>query len=605
MSISNAVGNFENVSNRVEDHAFNHDDPIPHRNMDEGISSPTPKKYRYYVQIDDAIERIGTGTFQYQVLFAAGLCFMADAMEVLLLSFLSTVLKHEWDLSEHEVDSIVAVVFAGALLGTLILGQAADKFGRKPVFAVTSSIIAVSGVATAFCRNFEELIIARFFVGFGVGGLTVPFDTLSEFLPNAARGKSLLYIEFFWTMGTLIVPMLAYLTLDTAAEIGESHWQLFVILCSIPCFVSTILGMGLVPESPRWLLEKFSDHPEDEAGSEKALQILRSAALKNGISRDIIDKELFPAGTRLIRCWKDLGAIQRTQSPIFQKNNERELTKESSLCCSDQTTGDIVKLFSTPEQSRVTMFLWATWFGFGFLYYGVIIAVSIVFTTEEVNNNGDMMNDDVDGASSSLSYGFDFAAIFITASSEIFGLIAVLYTVDKFGRIPSQTVAYRVGGAATFVLGLFATVFYAEGGKFHRYLLIGLAFIARMAMMAASCTTWVATTEILSTDIRTTGHGTANAMARLGGFLSPYFVTESNSLSSIGGIMLAVSVITAECAQRLPETAGKSMGDISETEIIENSIFVGDNDTDNDTDSKAQSVGMGSTEHSTTYHELS
>jgi MFS family permease len=158
---------------------------------------PTPltsETHHHVVPIETAIDLVGTGAFQRQILLAAGLCFMADAMEVLLLSFLSTVLKHEWNLSEGEVDSIVAVVFAGALLGTLLLGRAGDVFGRKPVFAVTAFVIAIAGVVTAFCQNYEQLLLARFWVGFGVGGLIVPFDTLGEFLPSAARGKNLLYI---------------------------------------------------------------------------------------------------------------------------------------------------------------------------------------------------------------------------------------------------------------------------------------------------------------------------------------------------------------------------------------------------------------------------
>jgi hypothetical protein len=150
--------------------------------------------HHHIVPIETAIELIGTGAFQRQILLAAGLCFMADAMEVLLLSFLSTVLKHEWNLTEGEVDSIIAVVFAGALLGTLLLGRAGDVFGRKPVFAITAFVIAIAGVVTAFCQNYEQLLLARFWVGFGVGGLIVPFDTLGEFLPSAARGKNLLYI---------------------------------------------------------------------------------------------------------------------------------------------------------------------------------------------------------------------------------------------------------------------------------------------------------------------------------------------------------------------------------------------------------------------------
>ena len=176
------------------------------------------------LSIDEAIERVGNGPFQHRILVAAGLCFMADAMEVLLLSFLSTVLKHEWDLSESSVDSIVAVVFAGALLGTLVLGTAGDLCGRKPVFLVTAALIALAGIATAFCQTYFHLLVARFWVGFGVGGLTVPFDTLGEFLPTEARGKNLLYIECFWKVGTMSVQAQAYRTLGS--DRGEQHWKL-------------------------------------------------------------------------------------------------------------------------------------------------------------------------------------------------------------------------------------------------------------------------------------------------------------------------------------------------------------------------------------------
>lgn len=72
--------------------------------------------YRYYVTIDDAIERIGYGVFQYKLLVACGLCFMSDAIEVLLLSFLATCLQHEWNLTPWELQTLIAAVF-----GTLII----------------------------------------------------------------------------------------------------------------------------------------------------------------------------------------------------------------------------------------------------------------------------------------------------------------------------------------------------------------------------------------------------------------------------------------------------------------------------------------------------
>jgi len=468
-------------------------------------------------------------------------------------------------------------VFAGAVIGTLVLGTAGDVYGRKPLFIATASLIAVAGTATAVCRTYEEILLARFWVGFGIGGLTVPFDTLGEFLPGAARGKNLLYIEFFWTLGTLSVPVLAYLTLDTSADAVEaenSHWQFLVLFCSIPIFLSVALGMVWVPESPRWLVEQSHHHgggsssSGSDCGRMRALEILKFAARSNGISQTKIDRELFPPNTKLVLSMDEVkhhlfkARATKTESKTRTKEEDSITDDESSMSTSNSNSNNdsdpvgFRELFRTPDRTRLTIILWATWFGFQFLYYGVIIAVNLVFTKHD-------NADDADDDQITQAYGFDYTAILITASAEVFGLITVLGTIDSIGRIPSQTIAYRIGGLTTFLLGVLYTLFNDDddsNASFHRSALIGLAFVSRMAMMASSCTTWVSTSEVLSTEIRSTGHGAANAVGRLGGFVAPYVITEGNSMASIGVVVLLVALATAELAGRLPETAGKAMG---------------------------------------------
>ena len=75
-----------------------------------------------------------------------------------------------------------------------------------------------------------------------------------------------------------------------------------------------------------------------------------------------------------------------------------------------------------------------------------------------------------------------------------------------------------------------------------------------------SCVTWVSTAEVLATEIRTTGHSAANAVARTGGFFSPYLVGGKLPLPTVGIIMLVIHLFTAFCASRLPETRGKRLG---------------------------------------------
>jgi len=446
------------------------------------------------INVDEAIESIGFGKFQRRVLWAAGLCFTADATEVMLLSFLSLTLQSEWGLTARQTANMTACVFAGSLAGTLILGYLGDHLGRRPVFLLSSAIISLFGVFTAFATGYASLLSIRFMVGFGVGGLTVPFDIFAEFLPTSHRGKHLLVIEYFWTAGSLMTPLFAYLALDTS-------WRIFVILCAMPCILSGFLGVCLVPESPRWLISVGQD--------DQAMAVIRNAARVNGVDPDVV----FHSDVKL----KD------------------EHVEESGFC-------DLL----SRKWRKITILLWFTWVGYAIGYYGTILTVTRVFDA-----------DDVEGAETQGGTpDFDYQAIFISASAEILGLFVVIQTVDSFGRIPTQAMSYVGGGIFLFSLSMFAET--AD-----RHVLTGLAFCARAFEMAGSCVTWVSTAEILTTEIRTTGHSAANAMGRTGAFMTPYLVGTNNPIKFVGCVMLAIHLITAVSAYHLPESKGRDLGHTS------------------------------------------
>lgn len=437
------------------------------------------------VSIDEAVERIGYGHFQRRILISTGLCFAADAMQVVSLSFLTPVLKREWNLGTEEAASVTSVLFAGAMTGTLCLGPLADHIGRRPVFCMAALTISLSGFGVSMAPDFIELLFAMFFVGFGVGGLTVPFDILAEFLPSDRRGVNLLVIDYFWTVGCLYVVACAYFFLH--------QWRTFVILCTIPCLLSLLSGIVWVPESPRWLA---SQNRLDEA-----VVVLKAAAALNGTEEAIPDD------------------IALQPEP-------------------EEHHANISDLF-LPHRRRMILFLFGAWGAFAFGYYGTIMATTRVF--ESHSNKTD-------------EESFDYGAIFISNAAEIVGVTLVIATVDRFGRIPSQVVSYCLTGV---LLALLCAL--AEFGA-HRYILVTLGFGVRMFAMAATCVTWVSTAEVLTTDIRSTGHSVANALAKIGAFFCPYLVEGDTKLWKIGLSMFFVHTFTAFCISKLPETKGQDLG---------------------------------------------
>jgi MFS family permease len=457
---------------------------------------------REVMTVDEFIEEVlGAGPFQTRILVVAGLCFASDAIQVMLLSFLGIVLQEEWGLSPTSTAFLTSLLFVGALLGTLVLGPLADSVGRRTVFLVSTAAISVFGALMATAASYWALSTVIFLVGTGIGGLTIPFDVLAEVLPASHRGEHLLMIEYFWTLGVLYVVVLAYLFLDldgyaSTSEVNPQQppdrpWRMFTALCACPCAISLVAGYCVVPESPRWLATR--------GRMEEAMTVLEHAAESNRRPRELFDNV-------------------QIQSP-----GRVEQEKHTSF----------LQLLH-PRWRETTLRLWGAWAGFSFGYYGAML-----LTTKAFSEEGSTTAESPSGRS------IDYAGIFISSCAELVGTTLVIVTVDRFGRIPLQVICYTTAGIAVCLLAVAS----------HRPGILAAGFVARVFEMAATCTTWVSTAEIYPTDMRTTGHGYSNAMARIGAFASPY-VIQGASRNQIGASMLLVHLFTAACVSTLPETAG-------------------------------------------------
>ena len=58
------------------------------------------------------------------------------------------------------------VYFGGVMVGGLLFGYLADKFGRKPVMLTTLYIPIIIGAGIAFAPSYIIFVVLRFFQGF-------------------------------------------------------------------------------------------------------------------------------------------------------------------------------------------------------------------------------------------------------------------------------------------------------------------------------------------------------------------------------------------------------------------------------------------------------
>lgn len=74
---------------------------------------------------------LGFGNFQILVLAYAGVGWISEAMEMMLLSFVGPAVQSAWSLTPHEESLITSVVFVGMLIGAYSWGIVSDKHGRR------------------------------------------------------------------------------------------------------------------------------------------------------------------------------------------------------------------------------------------------------------------------------------------------------------------------------------------------------------------------------------------------------------------------------------------------------------------------------------------
>eukprot|EP01084_Bolivina_argentea_P110884 197940_1 len=197
--------------------------------------------------VDEAISLIGVGLFQYKILTVTGLIWAADAIEMMILTFLIPILADEWQLNNAEDGTIGAVVFVGLLIGQFFWSNISDRFGRRMPIIISNLGQIIFGMLSATSWNLYSMIIFRFITGFFIGASSCSYTLYAEYAPKADRGKLLLLNQVFWSFGALFNSLLAWLVLETL------NWRWYLILSSLPLCIILYLAIKL-PESAVYLV---------------------------------------------------------------------------------------------------------------------------------------------------------------------------------------------------------------------------------------------------------------------------------------------------------------------------------------------------------------
>ncbi len=182
----------------------------------------------------------------------AGFLFGFDTV---VISGAEQTIQSLWALGAGLHGIAMAAALYGTVLGSMLGGWPADRFGRKATLLTIGIFYLAGSVWSALAANVYSFIVARVISGLAIGVSTVATPLyISEIAPPKYRGCLAGMFQFNIVFGILV----AYLSNSLLAGTGANAWRWMLAVVAFPSLLYTLFCFG-IPESPRWLLGRKGD----------------------------------------------------------------------------------------------------------------------------------------------------------------------------------------------------------------------------------------------------------------------------------------------------------------------------------------------------------
>jgi sugar porter (SP) family MFS transporter len=192
------------------------------------------------------------GAYNYAIRIAiiAALGGFLFGFETAVISGAEKTIQKLWSLSSFWQGFTVASSLIGTVVGSLVAGSPAQKYGRKKILLVIAIMYLISAIGCASTSTWLLFVTFRFIGGIAVGSSSVVGPMyISEISPAAIRGRLAGLFQLNIVTGIFI----AFVTNYFFAGLGESSWRWMLGVMMIPAGLFVIL-VRTIPESPRWLV---------------------------------------------------------------------------------------------------------------------------------------------------------------------------------------------------------------------------------------------------------------------------------------------------------------------------------------------------------------
>ncbi|KAF7556450.1 hypothetical protein G7Z17_g1442 [Cylindrodendrum hubeiense] len=295
------------------------------------------------VIVDETIEAIGFGKFQWQLTFSCGFGFLVDQMLLVSISLVTPQAAMEF--GPKYATLLSASNYAGLLVGAIVLGGLADNIGRRLVWQASIFGISIFTMIAASSPNWAALNVFLAICGlFGGGNLAIDLAILAESIPR--RWSFVLPgLAGVWGMGNAFTGLIAWPLLvnfgcpsgstpENCSKSDNMGWRYLYIVLGGLCLIMSLIRSFVLrsQESPRWLIScgRVSE----------AVDVLNAISVINGSDYTVSEDQFMPVPE------------QTQNETVSIRDNVRRAAK----------------LFSGPKQFRLMAGLTLMWMLIGIAY---------------------------------------------------------------------------------------------------------------------------------------------------------------------------------------------------------------------------------------------
>ena len=180
----------------------------------------------------------------------------------------------------------MSTALVGCLIGAMVAGALADRFGRKPLLTIAAVLFTVSAIGTGLFNDFTLFNVARFVGGIGIGVASALSPMyIAEVSPADRRGQLVSLNQMTIVLGILAAQIVNMLVArDTSVAESQAWniawgWRWMFWAETIPAALFLVMSL-FIPESPVYLQLKSTSLQVNRSTSRQEKAGLKELGLK-------------------------------------------------------------------------------------------------------------------------------------------------------------------------------------------------------------------------------------------------------------------------------------------------------------------------------------